>query len=774
MTTKDLRTLIDNLDEYIHIPGGIERLRKAVLYLAISGQLTPRNLAEGTGEELHKQLQAEKRTLIAQGKLKSQRPSPEISDNEIPFNIPSTWKWARLSEVTYLITDGTHHTPHYKSQGVPFLSIKDISAGSLDFSNCKYISVEEHSEINQRCNPEIGDILFCRIGTLGRPVIVDTKKPFSIFVSLGLIKFNQGLLIPEFLKLYLEAPQTYKQYSEIMAGGSHTNKLNLASMKNLLTVLPPKIEQEQIVKRVGVIYELIEELAKKYAAEQSEREKLVTSSLASLSSGSSETALAYMPDIIRTHSDARELRKAILRLAVSGKLVPQDYGEGTGEELHQQIQAEKQQLIAIGKLKKQKPLSKITNDEILFQIPQNWKWIRLGDLTNMQNGYAFKSSQWRDKGLPIVRIQNLNNHSAPFNYVNVEDVDSKYLIDDEQTLLSWSGTPGTSFGVFIWNRGQAALNQHIFKCDVLGVNKDYFKIVANEAIYSQLGSAHGGVGLKHLTKTQLDALPLQIPPLAEQNRIVAKTTQLLDLVDKFELALETPRLAVPAVEEIRQIQQATVKQGVAAPSDEVSELSKQQKKVQRKMLACFVANESLDGSQLGKTKFEKLLHLVEYHVLKRDLNQRYSVQPAGPYDGGFTRTFWDDVIKSKWFKIEGYGNLQKIVAGDKHEKSQKDYGYLSNDEKNEIRDLIKMFSKWGYAEAEIISTLYAAWNNRLIKGEEVSDDFLKQDFLQWDPQKTQHSDRLDRALAWMRQNNIIPDGWGNEIKRAKSNAKTVQ
>ncbi|MNR22210.1 hypothetical protein D3C85_1391510 [compost metagenome] len=192
------------------------------------------------------------------------------------------------------------------------------------------------------------------------------------------------------------------------------------------------------------------------------------------------------------------------------------------------------------------------------------------------------------------------------------------------------------------------------------------------------------------------------------------------------------------------------------------------------MLASFIANESLDGVQFGKTKFEKLLHLVEYHVLKKDLNQKYSVQPAGPYDGGFTRLYWDDVIKSKWFNVEGYGNLQKIVAGDKHEKSQKDYGYLSDDEKYKIKGLITLFKNWGYGEAEIISTLYAAWNNRLIKGEEVSDDLLKQDFLQWDPQKTQYTDRLDRALAWMRQNNITPDGWGKEIKRAKQSAKIVR
>ena len=161
-------------------------------------------------------------------------------------------------------------------------------------------------------------------------------------------------------------------------------------------------------------------------------------------------------------------------------------------------------------------------------------WIRLGELTDMQNGFAFKSSQWKKEGLPIVRIQNLNSLKAQFNYVNPKEVDGKYLIDNGQVLLSWSGTPGTSFGVFIWERSMAALNQHIFKCEVLAVNKDFYRMAANEGIYKQLGAAHGGVGLKHLTKTQLDLLPLGLPSFAEQARIVQKTTKLLDLVIQLE------------------------------------------------------------------------------------------------------------------------------------------------------------------------------------------------------------------------------------------------
>ncbi|OBF33269.1 hypothetical protein A5724_19570 [Mycobacterium sp. ACS1612] len=140
----------------------------------------------------------------------------------------------------------------------------------------------------------------------------------------------------------------------------------------------------------------------------------------------------------------------------------------------------------------------------------------------MYNGYAFKAHTWKTSGLPIVRIQNLNKLHAPFNYTDPGTVADRHKIDTGDVLLSWSGTPGTSFGVFIWTRGPAALNQHIFKCELYApLNARYFEIAVNEAIRKSLEAARGGVGLKHLTKKILDAMPIPIPSLAEQDRIVS-------------------------------------------------------------------------------------------------------------------------------------------------------------------------------------------------------------------------------------------------------------
>lgn len=206
---------------------------------------------------------------------------------------------------------------------------------------------------------------------------------------------------------------------------------------------------------------------------------------------------------------------------------------------------------------------------------------------------------------------------------------------------------------------------------------------------------------------------------------------------------------------------------VAEESPSYPTLSARDKKVQRKMLATHIINQSLEDKSFGKTKFEKLLHLVECHVLQKDLNQNYSVQAAGPYDGGFTKTFWDEVLKSKWFAIQQQGTLRRIVGGESQSKSVKEYGYFSDEEKQKINDFIKIFDHTNYERPEIVSTLYAVWNNRIKRNEPINDELLKEDFLNWDSAKAKYADRLDKALEWMREKGVVPNGWGKEIKRVK-------
>jgi type I restriction enzyme S subunit len=177
-----------------------------------------------------------------------------------------------------------------------------------------------------------------------------------------------------------------------------------------------------------------------------------------------------------------------------------------------------------------------------LNLPSSWRTIRIGDLCDLKNGRAFKPEDWSPKGLPIVRIQNLNNPDASFNHFDGE-VRDRFMIDRGNLLFAWSGTPGTSFGAHIWRGGRAVLNQHIFRVDFdeRRLNKIYFMHAINDRLTELIEKAHGGVGLRHVTKGKFEETTIPVPPLAEQHRIVAKIEELFSDLGNGVESLTTAR-----------------------------------------------------------------------------------------------------------------------------------------------------------------------------------------------------------------------------------------
>ncbi len=167
-----------------------------------------------------------------------------------------------------------------------------------------------------------------------------------------------------------------------------------------------------------------------------------------------------------------------------------------------------------------------------------WQTVKIGDSLNLINGRAFKPSEWSTTGTPIVRIQNLNNPKAPFNYYQ-GDLPAKIALDDGDLLFAWSGTPGTSFGAHIWRGGKAWLNQHIFKVefDAAQFDKRFLQLAINHNLNDYIRAAHGGAGLAHITKGKFEASELPCPPLTEQRRIVAEIEKQFTRVDVGVAAL---------------------------------------------------------------------------------------------------------------------------------------------------------------------------------------------------------------------------------------------
>lgn len=354
-----------------------EVLRKSILQMAIQGKLVPQNSLDEPASVLLQKLRTEKEKLIKEGKIKKEKSLPPITNCEIPFDIPDTWMWVRLGELATKFTDGTHSTPKYVLSGVPFLSVKDMSRGVLDFSNTKFISEEEHKTLYKRCNPEKGDLLITKVGTTGVPVIVDTDKQFSLFVSVALMKFSPQYLDVFFLKELISSPLVQQQAQENTRGVGNKNWV-LDDIRNTIVPLPPFEEQKRIVEAI----EKFEPLLAEYGKLEQQAEKL-------------------------DGEIFDKLKKSILQYAIQGKLVPQDSSDEPVSVLLSKIKAEKEKLIKEGKIKKEKPLPPITDFEKPFDIPDSWQWVRIGEIFQHNTGKALKQSDTNGIKLSYITTSNL-------------------------------------------------------------------------------------------------------------------------------------------------------------------------------------------------------------------------------------------------------------------------------------------------------------------------------------------------------------------------------
>ena len=243
-----------------------DKLKKSILQYAIQGKLVPQDKNDEPASELLKRIRVEKKAQLGKKYVESyifkgddncyyEKVGSETKNitDEIPFDIPDSWKWTRLNSIVSTLTDGTHRTPKYTTDGIPFLSVKDISSGKISFANTKFISIEEHNELKKRCNPQTGDILLTKVGTTGIPVIVDNDRDFSLFVSVALIKFNHNYINPAYFIYLLKSPLVQDQAAENTRGVGNKNWV-LSDIENTLLIIPPLAEQKRIVEQINAIF----------------------------------------------------------------------------------------------------------------------------------------------------------------------------------------------------------------------------------------------------------------------------------------------------------------------------------------------------------------------------------------------------------------------------------------------------------------------------------------------------------------------------------------
>lgn len=486
-------------------------LKNSILQLAVQGKLVEQRAEEGTARELLEQIKLEKDQLIKDKKIKKSKPLPEITEDEIPFEIPESWEWVRFGEIMNVVSARRVHQSDWKNEGIPFYRAREIAKLSEDgyVDNELFISAELYDELSKSGVPKEGDLMVTAVGTLGKTYIV-TKNDKFYYKDASVICFeNYAKLSPEYIKMLMETPLMNYQIKSNSAGTTVAT-LTMVRMNEYMIPLPPLEEQHRIVAKIEEILPYIDQYDKAYT-------KL-------------ETFNKKFPE---------DMKKSILQMAMQGKLVEQLPEEGTADELYEQIVAEKAQLIKDGKIKKEKPLPEIAEDEIPFEIPSSWKWVRWGKLSfSIQYGYnapALSEGHYR-----MVRISDIQDNKVLWEtvpYCKIEDKEvGAYLLEKNDILFARTGgTVGKSFLVKDVPY-EAVYAGYLIRTRYNSERlvPEYLKFFMESQLYwQQLRNGTIATAQPNCNGQTLAKMMIPIPPLEEQHRIVAKIEELLPYCDRL-------------------------------------------------------------------------------------------------------------------------------------------------------------------------------------------------------------------------------------------------
>ena len=350
-----------------------------------------------------------------------------------------------------------------------------------------------------------GDFLLTNSMSFGRPYIL--KIDGCIHDGWLVISQQSEVFDQDYLYWVLSSSYAYSQFCGRVSGAVVKN-LNSDKVANSVFPLPPLAEQKRIVAKIEELLPLVDRYEQAW-----QRLEILNSRF------------------------PVDMQKSVLNLAIQGKLVPQRPEEGTGEDLFRQIQAEKQALIQSGKIKKEKPLPEITEDELPFDIPDSWKWVRLRDISSMCLGKML--DRQKNTGTPCLYLRNVNVRWGSFDLSDLLEMkfddkdDERFLIRKNDLVMCEGGEPGRCA---VWESDQPfhfqkALHRIRFYGGVYPYLYGYFFLLYNNN--GLLNSLFTGTTIKHLTGQVLERVAIPLPPLAEQKRIVARLEELLPLCERL-------------------------------------------------------------------------------------------------------------------------------------------------------------------------------------------------------------------------------------------------
>ncbi|HAO3468410.1 TPA: restriction endonuclease subunit S [Escherichia coli] len=542
---------------------GIKKLRELILELAVRGKLVPQDPNDEPASELLKRIAAEKAELVKQGKIKKQKPLPEISEEEKPFELPQGWEWVRLGDFTNIIRGITfpgNEKSQFQAPGkIACLRTANVQE-QIDWDDLIYISdsfvkrdnqyLQEHDIVMSMANSRE------LVGKVALASLPDNSK----FTFGGFLSVLRPLVVNEIYLMALLRCETYK--SQLIESASQTTNIaniSLAKLNPLPVCIPPAKEQIHIVKKMNELMSLCDQLEQQSLTSLDAHQQLVETLLGTLTDSQNAEELAenwariseHFDTLFTTEASVDALKQTILQLAVMGKLVPQDPNDEPASELLKRIAQEKAQLVKEGKIKKQKPLPPISDEEKPFELPDGWEYIYLNDICSLITDGTHQTPKYTTEGRPFISAQCVKPFKfMPENCRYVSEEDHNLYIknrnpEQQDILLSRVGAgigecavidTDLEFSIYV----STALIKPVKKY----INSQYICIWLNSPIGRLFSSNYTygkGVSQGNLNLSLIRTFVISLPPYLEQQLIVDKTLEYLEICEKLKFRIQSAK-----------------------------------------------------------------------------------------------------------------------------------------------------------------------------------------------------------------------------------------
>ena len=555
----DLETFKNNFNLLADTPKGIPKLREMILQLAVMGKLVPQDPNDEPASELLKKIAKEKERLVKEGKIKTSEPLPPVKLEEMPYELPNGWEWVRLGNITNKIGSGS--TPRggkstYSEYGIPFFRSQNIWNHGLELADVAYITEKIHHKMaNTTVLPN--DILLNITGaSLGRcATYPDGLGEANVSQHVTIIRPTESSTTL-YLHLFIMSPHMQDLIWRRQVGMAREG-LSKKVLELFEIHLPPLPEQYRIVAKVDQLMALCDELEERQKRRNTVRVSMNSACLNELTSPEPEKSRTgwnrvrdYFNLLYDTPENVAALRQSILQLAVMGKLVPQDPNDEPASVLLEKIAKEKERLTKEGKIKKSDPLPPVKQEEMPYELPEGWEWSRLGNLG-------------------FINPRNELNEDIGAAFIPMELISDKYGIAPSFEVRKWKeikngfthfsdGDVGLAKITPCFQNGKSAVFQglpngvgagttelHVFRPLAKTIIPHYVWLYLKSPRFVSVGEVKmtGSAGQKRVPKEYFSTNPFSLPPLPEQQRIVAKVDQLMALCDELESRLKHSQFA---------------------------------------------------------------------------------------------------------------------------------------------------------------------------------------------------------------------------------------